>query len=92
MLTTKQKQTLQLEVGRFLVDLAKMMFAGVILASIMQSDINKSTLLLVGAIVVAILAIIGFVLLLSGKEEKEDTETDDKEEENENNITVENKE
>lgn len=69
-----------------------MVFAGVILASIMQSDINKSTLLLVGAIVVAILAIIGFVLLLSGKVEKEDAETDDKEEENENNITVENKE
>lgn len=69
-LNIEQKQTLWAEGGKFCLDIAKLIFGGIILASIMKKDIDTATLLSVGALVTLLLAGSGFVLILASKNKK----------------------
>jgi len=52
------------EIGKFFVDIAKLVFGGVVLSTILEIDIkNKITVLLIGCAVTIVFAIIGFVLI-----------------------------
>lgn len=51
-----------IEASRFVLDLAKLVFAGVILAGIMDMEISKRALLTLGGTVVALLTIGGAYL------------------------------
>ena len=66
-LNIDQKQTLWAEGGKFCLDIAKLIFGGIILASIMKKDIDTATLLGVGALVTLLFAGSGFVLILASK-------------------------
>jgi hypothetical protein len=49
----ERKQTLLAEVGSFLIDIAKLVFGGVILAGIMEYEtINQTILFIIGGVVV----------------------------------------
>ena len=51
-----------IEASRFVLDIAKLVFAGVILAGIMDMEISKGALLTLGGTVVALLTIGGACL------------------------------
>ena len=51
------------EAGKFCLDIAKLVFGGVILTGLMRQDIEYLSLFLVGFGVVLIFAILGFYLL-----------------------------
>jgi len=51
------------EVGKILIDLAKLVFAGVVLAGLMRQDISPWLLLAVGGSVTAISMVMGLYLL-----------------------------
>ena len=55
------------------MDIAKLIFGGIILASIMKKDIDTATLLGVGALVTLLFAGSGFVLILASKNKKENS-------------------
>ena len=61
-----RKRKFYLKLSDFLWDLAKLIFGGIILTGIIDMDFNKPLLFLTGSIVVAILAIWGFVLFNRG--------------------------
>ena len=61
-----RKRKFYLKLSDFLLDLAKLIFGGIILTGIIDMDFNKPLLFLTGSIVVAILAIWGFVLFNRG--------------------------
>ena len=49
----ERKQTLLAEIGSFLIDIAKLVFGGVILAGIMEYEtINQTILFIIGGVVV----------------------------------------
>jgi len=56
-----------LEAGKFCLDLAKLIFAGVILAGLMKQDIDYVALLCSGLGVVLIFTIFGFYLIKKSK-------------------------
>ena len=51
------------ELGKILIDIAKLVIGGVILAGLMRQDIPPVYLFLVGGIVAALLIIAGLVLI-----------------------------
>ncbi|MFI5218993.1 MAG: DUF6722 family protein [Bacteroidia bacterium] len=52
------------EVGKYFLDISKLIFAGVVLASIIKiEDISKTKVSFIGFIVTLILALIGFIIL-----------------------------
>jgi uncharacterized protein (DUF697 family) len=60
------------EVGKFLLDVAKLLIGGVLLTGVMRHDIPLLVLFLVGGIVTAIVIIIAFTLIWnSNKQNKE---------------------
>ena len=61
-----RKRKFYLKLSDFLLDLAKLIFGGIILTGIIDMDFNKPLLFLTGSVVVAILAIWGFVLFNRG--------------------------
>lgn len=63
----EQKETLLTEVGKILIDIAKLVLAGVVLAGIMQLDINKALLFSIGITVVFLLAFSGIAFLVLSK-------------------------
>ena len=69
-LNIEQKTTLWSEGGKFCLDLAKLIFGGIILASIMKKDIDTDTgkLLVFGALITMFLAVCGFFLILMSKD------------------------
>ena len=69
-LNIDQKTTLWSEGGKFCLDLAKLIFGGIILASIMKKDIDTGKLLVFGALITMFLAVCGFFLILMSKENK----------------------
>lgn len=69
-LDIEQKTTLWSEGGKFCLDLAKLIFGGIILASIMKKDINTGKLLVCGALITMFLAVCGFFLILMSKDKK----------------------
>ncbi|MGO5122761.1 DUF6722 family protein [Prevotella sp. Sow4_E9_plate] len=50
------------------MDLAKLIFGGIILASIMKKDIDTGKLLVFGALITMFLAVCGFFLILMSKD------------------------
>lgn len=60
--------TILLEGGKFCLDIAKLVFGGVILAGIMQQGIEFSALFLTGLGVVFTFAMFGFYLIKKSKE------------------------
>ena len=58
------------ELGKFMVDISKLVFAGVIIAGIMDEDINQKILFVLGSMTVVFFAAIGLTIMSINKEEK----------------------
>ena len=58
------------ELGKFMVDIAKLVFGGVILAGIMSEDINRQLLFSFGSLVVLAFALLGLYVISKNKEVK----------------------
>lgn len=56
------------EAGKYLLDVSKLIFGGVILAGVVNLDVDKIVLFIVGGASVVLSAILGFVLFKKGKE------------------------
>ncbi|MBP3788067.1 MAG: ABC transporter permease [Prevotella sp.] len=61
-ITDAERKEAYKEASRFVLDIAKLVFAGVILGSIMDMDINKGFVFGVGLIIVICLIILGGLL------------------------------
>ena len=59
-----------LEAGKFCLDIAKLVFGGVILAGLMKQDIEYVSLFLIGLGVVLLFAFWGFWLIAKSKNQK----------------------
>ena len=66
----REKDELSLEIGKFLLDLAKLTFAGVFLTGIMDMDIDMMYLIITGMAVIALLAFVGFKYIKRGINKK----------------------
>ena len=64
----KKDQGIALEAGKFCLDIAKLVFGGVILAGIMQQGIEFNSLFLTGLAVVLIFVTFGFYLIKKSKQ------------------------
>ena len=58
------------EGGKFCLDLAKLIFGGVILTGLMRQDLDYTLLFLLGTVVVMLFASFGFYLLIKSKRQK----------------------
>jgi len=65
--TDDGRETLALEGGKFCLDVAKLVFAGVILAGIMKEDANTTILYSIGVVVVMFFVVFGFYLIKQSK-------------------------
>lgn len=63
----KKDQGIALEAGKFCLDIAKLVFGGVILAGIMQQGIEFNSLFITGLVVVLIFVTFGFYLIKKSK-------------------------
>ena len=63
----KEDQSIALEAGKFCLDIAKLVFGGVILAGIMQQGIEFNSLFLTGLGVVLLFVVFGFYLIKRSK-------------------------
>ena len=58
------KKETKKEIGKYLVDVSKLVFGGMVLASVLQlSDLTKTGLMLLGISVTILLAVAGFNLI-----------------------------
>ena len=69
-LQIEANDTLALEGGKFCLDLAKLVFAGVILAGIMKEDANTTLLYSIGVVVVMFFVVFGFYLIKHSKKNR----------------------
>ena len=63
----KEGQGIALEAGKFCLDIAKLVFGGVILAGIMQQGIEFNSLFITGLGVVLLFVVFGFYLIKKSK-------------------------
>ncbi len=63
----KEDHSIAFEAGKFCLDIAKLVFGGVLLASIMQQDIDFNSLFLTGLGVVLLFVAFGFYLIKKSK-------------------------
>lgn len=63
----KEDQSIALDAGRFCLDIAKLVFGGVILAGIMQQGIEFNSLFITGLGVVLLFVVFGFYLIKKSK-------------------------
>jgi len=63
----KESRSIALEAGKFCLDIAKLVFGGVILAGIMQQGIEFNSLFLIGLGVVLLFVVFGFYLIKKSK-------------------------
>ncbi len=68
----KKSTSIAADAGKFCLDIAKLVFGGVLLASIMQQDIDFDSLFLTGLAVVLIFVVFGFYLIKKSKKEEAD--------------------
>jgi hypothetical protein len=61
----EKSQNLRKELGKYLLDVSKLVFGGVVIAAIMSQDIHWAYVVVVGAMSVFVLATLGFMLLNS---------------------------
>ena len=67
----ERKQTLLAEIGNFLIDIAKLVFGGVILAGIMEDEtINQTILFIIGGVVVLSCFCVGLAFTVYSKPQK----------------------
>ena len=66
----KKSASIADDAGKFCLDIAKLVFGGVLLASIMQQDINFDSLFLTGLVVVLVFVVFGFYLIKKSKQEE----------------------
>ena len=62
-INAEERNNLFVEAGKFCLDIAKLIFGGVILAGLMKQDIEYISLFLIGLGVVIIFAFLGFRLI-----------------------------
>ena len=65
-LSKANKRKVYLKASDFFLDLAKLVFGGIILTGIVGMDVNKTYLFLIGGIVVVLLALWGYVMFIRG--------------------------
>lgn len=58
---------LTLEAGKFCLDIAKLIFGGVILAGLMKQEVDYTYLFVWGLMAVTILMFLGFLFLINSK-------------------------
>ena len=56
------------EIGKYLLDISKLVFGGVILAGVMNLELDRMVLFMSGGFSVLIAAVFGFILFKKGKE------------------------
>ena len=66
-LTKKDRQELFAIANKFCIDIAKLVFAGVILAGILKQDVDFWLLISGGAIVMAIMLYAGYLMFKNSK-------------------------
>ena len=66
----KEEQSIAFEAGKFCLDIAKLVFGGVILAGIMQQGIEFNSLFLTGLGVVLLFVAFGFYLIKKSKKNR----------------------
>lgn len=59
------------EIGKYSLDISKLVFGGIILAVIMKLDINRVLLFVLGGTVVLLLAIAGFAFIVLSNRKKQ---------------------
>lgn len=70
-MTNERKENILSESGKFLIDIAKLVFGGIVLAGIMKFEsINTTLLYTIGSIAVVICFIAGLVLTTLSKKGK----------------------
>ena len=65
---TSSWRVFKYEFGRFMIDIAKLVFGGVILAGIMSEGIDKNLLFILGSCIVTSFALIGLLIISKNKE------------------------
>ena len=66
-MTKKERQELFAQANKFFVDIAKLVFAGVILAGILKQDVNFWLLIAGGAIVMFIMLYAAYLMFRNSK-------------------------
>ena len=59
----ERKEAVLAEVGKFFIDISKLVFGGIILASIMKLEVNKPLLFILGGISVVAFAFAGLAFI-----------------------------
>lgn len=65
-LSKAAKQKVFLKASDFFLDLAKLIFAGVILTGIMDLEVNQPVLIVTGVLVTSLLAFLGYIFYIRG--------------------------
>lgn len=60
------KRKVYLKASDFFLDLAKLVFAGIILTGIVDLEVNKVLLFIIGGVVTTLLAFFGYTLFIRG--------------------------
>lgn len=63
----ERKEAILAEIGKFFIDIAKLVFGGIILASIMKIEIDRFLLFIFGGIAVLIFAVSGLMFIALSK-------------------------
>ena len=66
----ERKEAIFTETGKLLIDVAKLVFGGVILAGIMKLDVNRALLFTIGGIFAVICAFAGIAFIALSKKSK----------------------
>ena len=66
----ERKEAVLAEIGKFFIDIAKLVFGGIILASIMKIEVNKSLLFILGGIAVVAFALAGLLFVALSKSKR----------------------
>lgn len=66
----ERKEVVLAEVGKFFIDISKLVFGGIILASIVKLDVNKPLLFILGGISVLAFAFAGLAFMALSKSKK----------------------
>ena len=68
---TNEKDEFSFELGKFFLDLSKLAFAGIFLTGIRDYSINTSLLVGIGAVIIGLLAFVGFRFIRIGVNKKD---------------------
>ena len=63
----EKRELLFAEIGKFFLDIAKLIFGGIILAGIMEIGVDKYLLFMIGGALTVIFAIAGLLLMILSK-------------------------